>query len=305
LLFCDAARVPVRTFASIAPIDLSATVTSLGAGPGDPSVAVDGRAAWYAANTPDGPGTIRFEGSSPIRAEAWGPGADWLLTHAPAICGAEDDPAGFEPTNRVVRRLLEDHPGIRITRTGLVVEQLVRAIVSQKVTGADARSSYARMARALGGPAPGPMPLGLPPDPVAMARLAYTGYHGWGIERSRADTLIRVAGRARRMEEAASMPLPEAYRRITAITGIGPWTAAKTAMTALGDADAVPVGDYNLPDTVAWVLAGEERGDDRRMLELLDPFRPHRARVLRLIHATGARPPRHGPRRPRRSIERS
>jgi 3-methyladenine DNA glycosylase/8-oxoguanine DNA glycosylase len=64
----------------------------------------------------------------------------------------------------------------------------------------------------------------------------------------------------------------------------------------LGDADAVPVGDYHLPNTIAWGLANEDRADDARMLELLDEFRPHRARVIRLIQAAGISAPKYGPR---------
>ncbi|MFH1105195.1 MAG: DNA-3-methyladenine glycosylase 2 family protein [Actinomycetota bacterium] len=295
---------PSRTFTPLAPVSLAASIGGLGIGPGEPSIVIDGSDAWYAARTPDGAATAHFSGADPITVEAWGPGAGWMIEHAPAICGAEDDPSGFHPGHPVVRRLLREHPGVRITRSGLVVEMLVRTIVGQKVVGADARSSYLRMARALSRPAPGPRPLLLPPDPAAMAGLGYAAFHPWGIERTRAETLIRVAGRARRMEEAAAIPLANAYARITAITGVGDWTAAKVGMTVLGDADAVPVGDYNLPNGIAWALAGEPRADDARMLELLDEFRPHRARVIRLIGAGGFRPPRHGPRSPRRRIER-
>ncbi len=53
----------------------------------------------------------------------------------------------------------------------------------------------------------------------------------------------------------------------------------------LGDPDAVPVGDLHLPHEIAWALAAEPRGDDRRMLEA---YRGRRFRVLRLLLASGA-----------------
>ena len=62
-----------------------------------------------------------------------------------------------------------------------------------------------------------------------------------------------------------------------------------------GDDDAVPVGDYHFPHTVSWNLAGEPRGDDARMLELLEPYRPQRGRVLRLLGLAGKRAPAFGP----------
>ena len=63
-------------------------------------------------------------------------------------------------------------------------------------------------------------------------------------------------------------------------------------------------GDYHLPDQVAWALAGEPRADDARMLELLEPWRGHRGRVLRLLGAGAGAAPRYGPRMPLRSISR-
>ena len=92
------------------------------------------------------------------------------------------------------------------------------------------------------------------------------------------------------------MTLPDAHRRLDAVPGIGPWTAAELAIVALGDADAVSVGDYHLPHQVAWALAGERRADDARMLELLEPYAGHRGRVVRMIAAAGLGPARRGPR---------
>ncbi len=68
------------------------------------------------------------------------------------------------------------------------------------------------------------------------------------------------------------------------------------AGVALGDADAVPVGDYHLPNLVSWALAGEPRGTDDRMLELLAPWAGHRGRVLRLLGRGVGHAPRYGPR---------
>ena len=98
------------------------------------------------------------------------------------------------------------------------------------------------------------------------------------------------------------MPREAAYARLRSVPGIGPWTAAEVALRVLGDPDAVSVGDFHLPNVVAFALAGEPRGDDRRMLELLEPWRGQRARVVRLIESSGLRPPAFGPRYAPRSI---
>jgi hypothetical protein len=55
---------------------------------------------------------------------------------------------------------------------------------------------------------------------------------------------------------------------------------------------------------VSFALAGEPRGGDERMLELLAPFAGHRGRVTRLIEASGVRAPRRGPRMRLRHIAR-
>ncbi len=295
---------PVRRFTPVAPLDPGRVVLTLGIGRGDPSIAVDD-GAWIAINTDAGPATVRYsaEGDE-IEAEAWGPGADRALELAPGMIGAEDDPTGFQTDHPVMHRLQKDHPNVRITHSRMVTAALLRAVFGQKVTGKEAKRSYRRMTRSLGEPAPGPRrDLLLPTDPTRIATLGYEAFHPWGVERKRAETLLEVARRSKRLEEANEMDLEDAYTRITALRGVGPWSAALVGMQALGDADAVPVGDYHIPNTVAWLLAGEPRGDDDQMLELLEPFRPHRGRVIRLIKAAGIKAPKYGPRAPLRSIE--
>ncbi len=88
----------------------------------------------------------------------------------------------------------------------------------------------------------------------------------------------------------------DADRRLRSYAGIGPWTAAEVGARALGDPDAVSVGDFHLPNLVAWALAGEPRADDARMLALLEPWRGQRGRVIRLLEASGMAAPRYGPR---------
>ena len=257
------------------------------------------------SRTPEGPVTVRFVGMpGGIEVDAWGEGAAWILEHAPAWVGALDDDADFDPSPGVVRDLWRRHRGVRIPRTGLVTERLIPVILEQKVTGPEARRTYRRLATALAEPAPGPLGLALPPDPARVAALPYHDFHPFGIERRRAELLRAVCARASWLDAAAALPLEEARARIGALRGIGLWTVAEVARTALGDADAVSVGDYHLPNLVSWALAREPRGTDERMLELLDPYRPHRGRVQRLLEASGLRAPAFGPRMEGRAIDR-
>jgi 3-methyladenine DNA glycosylase/8-oxoguanine DNA glycosylase len=90
--------------------------------------------------------------------------------------------------------------------------------------------------------------------------------------------------------------------RLEGISGIGPWTSAEVARVVLGDADAVSVGDFHLKNLVAYAFTGARKGTDEEMVELLEPYRGHRARVIKLLEASGIRPPAHGPRMAPRSI---
>ena len=123
--------------------------------------------------------------------------------------------------------------------------------------------------------------------PATLAALPYYAYHPFGVERRRAELIRRVTARAAWFEAIVDLPLAEAYARLTAVPGIGPWTAAEVGVRALGDEDAVSVGDFHLPNLVAYALAREPRGTDDRMLELLEPYRGVRARVVRLLELSG------------------
>jgi 3-methyladenine DNA glycosylase/8-oxoguanine DNA glycosylase len=76
---------------------------------------------------------------------------------------------------------------------------------------------------------------------------------------------------------------------------VGPWTAAEVLQRAHGDADAVSYGDYHVPGTVGWALAGRPFDDDQ-LREFLRPWAGHRGRVVRLVEGSGFRAPRFGPR---------
>jgi 3-methyladenine DNA glycosylase/8-oxoguanine DNA glycosylase len=297
---------PARTILPPFAVDVAQTLGILRHGAGDPTIRVRTGEVWRATRTPDGPATVHLlQRGAGVEIEAWGDGADWALDHAPELIGCHDAAAGFEPAHPLVVRLAHDHPGLRIGRSRAVLESLVPAIIEQKVTGFEARRAWRQLVRRFGEPAPGPGGLFLAPAPPVLADLGYYDFHPLGIERKRADTIRRVCAHANRLELLPDLAPAEAMRRLCELPGVGVWTAAEVARSAFGDPDAVSVGDYHLPDTVAWALAGEARADDDRMLELLEPFRPHRGRVVRLIEVAGIAAPRRGPRLEPREIANS
>jgi 3-methyladenine DNA glycosylase/8-oxoguanine DNA glycosylase len=286
------------------PLDLAGTLAVHVHGGGDTTIRLRGSEAVRATRTPDGPATLHLTISgATLTTEAWGTGADRALATVPAFVGLDDDRSGFEPArHRLIAELDRRHPGLHVGRTGAVLEALIPAILEQKVTGREAWHGIRGITRRWGEPAPGPFGLRLLPEPAALANLPYHELHPLGIERRRADLLRLVCSRANRLEEIPGLAREEAYRRLRSLPGIGPWTAAEVMLRAVGDADAVSVGDFHLPNLVAYALVGEARGDDARMLGLLEPWRGHRARVVRLLEISGVRPPAFGPRYAPRSI---
>lgn len=296
---------PQRTTVRLAlPVDLGPTLGILASGRANPCVRWDPDGSWWrATRTPFGPATTHLiPVDDGIDAEAWGTGAVWALEAAPELLGARDSLDGFDPAPGIVRDLHRRMPGLRIPRSRAVFETLVPTILEQKVPGPEAFGTYRNLVRTFGEAAPGPHGLRLPPEPDVLARTPYPAFHPLGIERRRAETLRAAASRAVRLEETVEMPLSQAYRRIQAFPGVGQWSAARVAMVALGDPDAVPMGDYHFPHMVAWAFTGRPRGSDEQMLELLQPYAGHRGRVLRLLLAAGVSAPRFGPRMSLRSI---
>lgn len=224
-----------------------------------------------------------------------------MLARLARLIGLEDGPETLVTDHPVVRDVARLHRGYRYGATGLVFEALLKAVVEQKVAGQEARRSLAGLTARFSGAAPGPRPLRLPPDPQILAGLPYWDYHIVGIEKRRADVIARLAVDHARLAALAEVGSATVRATLERYPGVGPWTSAETVAVTHGDPDAVSVGDYHLKNVVAWHLAGRPRGTDTEMLELLEPFRPHRGRVIRLLETLGPAPA-FGPRMPLRSF---
>jgi 3-methyladenine DNA glycosylase/8-oxoguanine DNA glycosylase len=283
-----------RVWTGDGPFDLLRTLAPLRHATRDATHRVVDGALWRATLTPEGPATYRLvQAGSSVTMTAWGDGAGWVLDGLPDLLGA---PVVFDPQHPLLVKAHGRHPGIRIPSTRRVVESLVPAVLEQKVTGKEAREAYTTLLRRYGGAAPGPAPAGLlvPPPPEVWGRIPSWEWHQAGVDPRRMRTVMAAVRVAGRLEEAVGMSRQDALDRLTAVAGVGDWTAAEVAVRALGDTDAVSVGDYHLAGLVGWSLVGRPV-DDAGMLELLEPWRPHRAIAVRLIELSGHKP-RFGPR---------
>jgi len=287
-----------------APIDLVRTLRSLCHGAGDPVTRFVDGTFWWACRTPDGPGrlAIRADGGQ-VLARAWGAGADWLVAATPDLLGAGDDWSELDVSGHpVLRQVRRDRPGVRLARTGRVLDALVPACLEQRVTGQEAFRAWRLLTRAYGEPAPGPAEprLWLPAEPARLLSVPSWDWHRFGVDAKRYRAIRAAATVAARLEEcvglAASHGLAAARQRLALVPGVGPWTVAETTVRALGDPDAVSVGDFHLSNVVGFALTGAARTDDATMLELLAPWAGQRARVIRLIELSGLMPPKYGPR---------
>ncbi|MFI6900149.1 DNA-3-methyladenine glycosylase family protein [Nonomuraea sp. NPDC050394] len=281
------------------PVDVGLVVGPHRRGSGDPTwrQGRDG-AIWRTSRTPAGPGTLRVSlKSSTVYGHAWGPGADWLLETLPGLMGADDDASGFTVKHAVLEDVFRKHRGLRIGRTGRVMEALVPAVLEQKVVGREAWRAWRWLLNRYGEPAPGPAPEGMRvvPEPGVWREIPTWAWHRSGAEAVRAKTIATAAWHATKLESATTSA--EADRLLRTLPGIGVWTSAEVRQRAFGDPDAVSVGDFHLAKIVGYALTGEKT-DDPGMMRLLEPYTGHRHRATVLIGLTGLRPPPRGPRMP-------
>lgn len=269
-------------------------------GAGDPTyrVLADGAHA-RGIRTPEGVTALvvtpRPE-SGEVHARAWGPGADWALDRLPRMLGADDDPSGFEPPTELAEAWRR-HRHWRLGATDLVMESLVPTIIEQKVTGQEAFAGFRRLVRRYGERAPGPadLDLWLQPDAATLRMIPSWEWLRLPVDGGRSRPVVEAARVADSLERAGGLSHEEFDRRLRSLPGIGVWTSAEVRSRALGDADAVSFGDYHIAKDVGWALVGEAVDDDA-LAELLEPYRPHRHRVQRLVEAARMGRPRRGPR---------
>jgi len=267
-------------------------------GVADPTTQLANGEFWRASYTPDGPATLRIGWSSEaIDADAWGPGREWMLAQVGPMTGELDPGFEFVDAHPAVLRAQHNHPGVRFGASRMLFHELVPTILGQRITGGEAIRQWHRLCRRLGQPAPGPRnDLLLPPSPHALLGHPAWWFHPLGVESKRAEAIRAVARHADKLWGWSLLPVEEAAAKLALLPGTGMWTIGSVLASAMADPDAVAVGDFHLKNVVSFALAGEARGTDDRMLELLAPYTGQRGRVVRLLLLDGHAAPRFGPR---------
>ncbi len=288
---------------------MGTTLSILRRGGADPTFRTDpDGTVWRGIRTPVGTATLRMRSrpaDGEVRATAWGEGAEWALDSVPTLLGADDDPTGFDPAHPVLADVHRRAPHWRVCRTGLVMEALVPAIIEQKVTGQEALGGFRSLVHRFGERAPGAgadRGVWVQPSAGTVRMIPSWEWLRMHIDPARSRAVVRAAQVAPAVERTVGLPADEVDRRLRSLPGVGVWTSAEVRFRAHGDADAVSFGDYHVAKNVGWALTGQEVDDDG-LAQLLEPYRPHRYRVQRLVELGGLSRPRRGPRMaPRRHL---
>ncbi len=279
--------------------DVTRTVRYQQRGARDPSMMSVSGVIWRVSRTPAGIATLALRPErGRVRAAAWGPGAEWALAQVSRLCGADDDPTEFDGSlHPLIADVHRRNPGLRLGATDLLFDALASAIFEQKVTGLQAFGAWRAILTWHGERAPGPTPRPMFAPPAHWHLVPSWAWHRAGLEPPQSRTVVASAERRSSIERAAeaAATTDDVDRILTSLRGVGVWTAAETRIRAYGDPDAVSVGDYHLAHWVGYALTGT-RVDDDGMLELLEPWRGQRQRVIRLIGASGVQEPRRGAR---------
>jgi AraC family transcriptional regulator of adaptative response / DNA-3-methyladenine glycosylase II len=198
-----------------------------------------------------------------------------LVTRARKIANLDldlDEPTSRLSDDPTIGPLLRARPGLRTPGTWDPFEAGVRAIIGQQVTVSAANTITGRLVERLGTPVPG-LGEGLTHAFPAAATLAVADLAGLGLPRARRDT-VRAFARAV-AEDAVrldgSVGLDELTVSLTAIDGVGSWTANYLALR-LGERDAFPATDLGLRRA----LDGRARSG-AALARLADRWRPWRA----------------------------
>lgn len=291
-----------RRYRPVDELDLHATLSPHLRGRYDPCHRVDSAGAhWRTWRTPDGPVTLRLRADAhagEIDVQAWGSGASWALDGVPALLGSDDDPRDLALTNRLLHETQRRCVGMRLSKSHRVVEALVATVIEQMVNVVEARRTWNRLLAKFGEPAPGPIPFDLKvfPDVATLRQISTWEWHVLGLDGRRRQTVIGVAQVAGRIDQFGYLDIETSAKRLSSLPGVGGWTVAETLQRSHGAADLVSVGDYHVPNMVGYLFTGRPRSTDAEMLDILEPYRPQRQRVVRLVEAAGVGAPRHGAR---------
>ena len=151
--------------------------------------------------------------------------------------------------------------------------ELLSAIVSQQVSVASANAIWCRLAAA-----------GMT-TPAVVADASEDALRALGLSRPKARYAHALARAGIDYVALRDMPAGDVMRRLTAVSGIGPWTAEIYAMFALGHADVFPPGDLALQEAAKTLFDLPERPKEKAFRTMSEDWAPWRSVAARILWA--------------------
>jgi DNA-3-methyladenine glycosylase II len=155
-------------------------------------------------------------------------------------------------------------------------ETLLRLMLEQQVSLAQARAMYARIARTTGRV-----------TSANVARLGEAGLRALGVTRQKSAYLAALAiqceRRALDLDALATLPDRDAGAALDALRGVGPWTAQCYLLFALRRSDVFPAADLALMESVRELWKLRARPSPEALARRARAWRPHRAVAARLL----------------------
>ena len=154
---------------------------------------------------------------------------------------------------------------------------LVSIIVSQQVSRASADAILGRLTKLV--------------DPLSAEGILAAGedvFRAAGLSRPKQKTLLAIAQAVRDgldLDHLCLLDADDAMARLTALHGVGPWTAEIYLMFSAGHPDIFPAHDVALQSAVGHALGIDPRPPAKELYRLAESWTPWRAVAARLFWA--------------------
>jgi 3-methyladenine DNA glycosylase/8-oxoguanine DNA glycosylase len=280
---------------AIAPFDLVRSFALGRFGLYDPTATLSQNRLKKAFSCVDGTCVVEVTaetGGVHVRAE--GAGEAEVVADLVDALGADDGSKVFTPDHPLLAKLHRAHAGLRLVRVPWRFDVACCAVLQQRVTVREAWQEWTRIAKKYGTRPKndGSHDLFAFPGAHEIARMDSWRFEELGVDPKRTRAMIGLARDVVRRGTFGWTDRARVRKHMRAVRGIGVWTTEMTLGFGYGDPDALPLADLHLPHLVTWALARERPGTDERMEQLLEPYRGHRFRAVRLLLDAGIVVPR-------------
>ena len=207
---------------------------------------------------------------------------EWMLGAQQQLCPF------YEAADASLAGLCQRFWGLHLPRTATLFEGLTLAILGQQISAAVARMMRTLLIEHFGASAEfDGVEYYAFPRPEAIYGSTIDELRALKLTQRKAEYLHGLAGAALQPEwrELTSLDDSELVARLTALRGLGPWTAQWALIRALARPDALPLGDLALRRGVSRLLAGGESVSDADVERLTQRWRPWRSYATTYLFA--------------------